>query len=57
MRFLADSIFLVLFFLLAICWLLAWVVFHVAGAAIHVLLILAVIFLVVHFVRGSKTAG
>jgi hypothetical protein len=56
MRFLADSIFLVLFFVLGICWLLAWTAFHVAGGAIHLLLIVAVISLIVHFVRGSQAA-
>jgi hypothetical protein len=56
MRFLADSIFLVLFFVLGICWLVAWAVFHVAGGAIHILLVVAVIALIVHFVRGSQAA-
>ena len=54
MRFIADSIFLMLFLVLGICWLVAWAAFHVAGGAIHLLLILAVIFLIVHFVRGRQ---
>ena len=54
MRFLADSIFLLLFFVLAICWLVAWAAFHVAGGAIHVLLLLAVVCLVVHLFRGRQ---
>ena len=44
--------------LLAIVLALAWVggfgLFHVASTAIHVLIVLAVISLVLHFVRGSR---
>ena len=54
MRFIADSIFLMLFFVLGICWLVAWAAFHVAGGAIHLLLIVAVISLIIHFVRGRQ---
>jgi hypothetical protein len=54
MRFIEDSIFLMLFFMLGICWLVAWAAFHVAGGAIHLLLIVAVISLVIHFVRGGQ---
>jgi len=56
MRFLADSIFLILFFVLGICWVVAWAAFHVAGAAIHILLVVAVISLIVHFARGRQPA-
>jgi hypothetical protein len=55
MRFIADSIFLMLFFVLGICWLIAWAAFHVAGGGIHLLLVVAVIFLIVHFVRGRQS--
>ena len=44
--------FLVLFVVLVVAWLLGWVAFHVAGGLIHLLLIVAVISLIVHFVRG-----
>jgi hypothetical protein len=54
MRFLVDSIFLVLFFVLVVFWLLAWGALHVAGGAVHLLLIVAVIFLIVHFMRGRR---
>jgi len=47
--------FLVLFFILLIVWLFGWVAFHVAGGLIHLLLVLAVISLIVHFFRGSRT--
>ncbi len=51
MRLIADFIFLVLFFVFVIGWLLAWAAFHVAGGGIHLLLILAVVWLLVHFMR------
>jgi hypothetical protein len=38
--------------ILLICWILGLTVFHVAGGVIHLLLIIAVISLVMHFVRG-----
>jgi len=44
--------FLVLFVVLVVAWLLGWAAFHVAGGLIHLLLIVAVISLVVHFVCG-----
>ena len=44
--------FLILFVVLFVAWLLSWFTFHAAGAFIHLLLIVAVISLVVHFVRG-----
>lgn len=43
--------FLGLFVVLFICWLLGFVVFHVASGLIHLLLIVAVISLIMHFVR------
>jgi polyferredoxin len=55
MRLIGDFIFLVLFFVLVVGWLLAWAAFHVAGGAIHLLLVLAVIFLVMHLFRGRST--
>jgi hypothetical protein len=49
--------FLTLFIILLVAWLLGWVAFHVASFAIHVLLILAVISLILHFVRGGRGAA
>jgi hypothetical protein len=43
--------FLILFFILVIMWVTGFIAFHVAGALIHLLLIIAVISLIVHFVR------
>lgn len=46
------SIALVLFIL----WILGFGVFHVAGALIHILLVLAVIAIILHFITGRRTA-
>ena len=46
------SRFLILFLVLFVAWVLGGFVFHVAGGLIHILLVVAVIFLIVHFVRG-----
>jgi hypothetical protein len=54
-RAIGDFIFLIFFFILLVVWLFAWAALHVAGGAIHLLLILALISLVVHFVRGRRT--
>jgi hypothetical protein len=45
---------IVLAVLFALAWILGFVVFHVTPIAIHVLLIIAVIALVVHFARGRR---
>jgi len=37
---------------LFIAWILGYTVFHVASAAIHILIVLAVVSLILHFVRG-----
>ena len=44
---------LILAILFALAWVFGFVVFHVASGAIHVLIIVAVIALVAHFVRGK----
>jgi hypothetical protein len=46
--------FLILFMVLLVAWLLGWVGFHVAGGLIHLLLIVAVIALILHFVQGRR---
>ena len=46
------SSFLILFIVLFVAWVLGWFAFHVAGGLIHILLIVAVISLIVHFARG-----
>jgi len=51
-----DFVFLLLFFVLLGIWATGWLAFHVAGAMIHVLLVVAVIFLFLHFFRGRSPA-
>jgi hypothetical protein len=48
--------FLALFVILLVMRLLGFFAFHVAGGLIHLLLIIAVISLVVHFFRGRSVA-
>jgi len=45
-----------LFVILLVAWIGGFTVFHVAGAMIHLLLLLAVISLILHFVTGARTA-
>jgi uncharacterized protein DUF5670 len=46
--------FITLFVVLLVAWLMGFVVFHAAGGLIHLLLVIAVISLVLHFVRGGR---
>ena len=46
--------FLVLFLILLVAWLLGFLAFHIAGGLIDLLLIVAAICLIVHFVRGRS---
>jgi len=47
--------FLILALVLVLAWLGGFVMFHVAGFFIHILLILAVISVIMHFVRGAAS--
>jgi uncharacterized membrane protein (DUF485 family) len=47
-----SSAFLIVFVILLIAWAVGWLAFHVAGGLIHILLVIALISLVVHFARG-----
>jgi hypothetical protein len=40
--------------ILAIAWLLGFTVFHVASGAIHILIVIAVIVAIVHFVQARR---
>jgi hypothetical protein len=40
--------------LLVIAWVLGWGVFHVAGALIHLLLVVAVIVFLINFFTGRR---
>ena len=48
------SIFTILFVILLVAWLLGLSVFHVAGGLIHILLVVAVISLILHFIMGNR---
>lgn len=56
MRILADFLFLFLFFILLAVWLVGWLAFHVAAGGIHLFLVLAVVFLLIHLFRGGSAA-
>lgn len=47
--------FAALAFVLIVAWLLGFSVFHVAGSLIHLLLLVAVISIVWHFVSGRRS--
>ncbi len=40
--------------ILVVLWLLGFVGFHVAGGLIHILLVIAIIVVIVHFLRGRS---
>jgi uncharacterized protein DUF5670 len=46
---------MILFIILLIAWLGGYLVFHISSSLIHLLLIIAVIALVVHLMRGRRT--
>ncbi|HTW24223.1 MAG TPA: DUF5670 family protein [Candidatus Baltobacteraceae bacterium] len=49
-------IFLALAILFVFVWVLSFVAFHVAGFFIHVFLILALLFFIVHLLRPRRTS-
>ena len=53
-RLIGDFLFLILFFMLIGVWLVMWIGLHLAGGLIHLLLLIAVISLVLHLVRGRS---
>lgn len=46
---------LLLAVILALAWIAGFGVFHVASAAIHLLVILAIVAVVAHFIRGRRS--
>ncbi|MDB5446791.1 MAG: family rane protein [Phenylobacterium sp.] len=40
---------------LLVLWLLGFLAFHVTSAVIHLLLLVAVVLIVLHFLRGRRT--
>jgi hypothetical protein len=51
MRLISDFLFLILFFVLLVVWLVMWAALHIAGGAIHLLLVIAAISLILHLFR------
>ena len=51
----SSPIFIVLFAIMVVFWLGGFLVFHVASAMIHLLLVFALISLLLHFMRRSAT--
>lgn len=47
---------LILAAIVFILWILGWLAFHIAGAFIHILLIVAIVVLVIGLITGRKTA-
>jgi len=43
--------------LLVICWLVGFLVLHISSFLIHIILVVAVIALIYHFIRGRRGAG
>ena len=52
-RAVRATMLLVLAILFAVAWIFGFTVFHVASATIHILLIVAIVSLIAHFVRGA----
>jgi hypothetical protein len=48
--------FVALAVILLLAWALGFGIFHMAGGLIHLLIILAVVSVIVHFVRGGRSA-
>ena len=46
------SIYVIAFLVLIVAWVCGWIVFHVTSGLIHILLVVAVVSLILHFVRG-----
>jgi hypothetical protein len=49
-------LFLILAFLFFGIWLVSWLAFHIVGGFIHILLVIGLIMLIVHFFRGKSAA-
>jgi hypothetical protein len=48
------SIFMIMFLVLIIAWFSGWILFHVTSLLIHILLVVALVSLILHFVRGRR---
>jgi len=50
-----DSMLLILAIILLIAWLCGFLVFHVTSGLIHIIVVVAIILFILHFVRGRRT--
>lgn len=55
MRVLTDFLFLILAIVFLVGWLVAWAAYHVAGGLVHILLVVAIISLLLHFFRRGRS--
>jgi hypothetical protein len=46
---------MILAIILLVAWLCGFLVFHVASGLIHLLIVIAVILFILHFIRGRRT--
>ena len=51
---LRDLGFIFLFFIFLILWLILWLAVHITAGFVHILIALAIIFLIIHFVRRPR---
>jgi hypothetical protein len=56
LKFKENDMYLIIGLVLVLIWLGAFFAFHIAGFAIHLLLIFAVISIIFHFLRGGTRA-
>ena len=49
--------FLIVAIVLALLWGFGWFAFHAAGGLIHLLLVVALISVVIHFMRGTRATA
>ena len=47
---------LILAIILLVAWILGFLVFHVASGLIHIVVVVAVVLFILHFVRGTRTS-
>ena len=52
-----EEMLLTLAIVLLVLWALGFLAFHVTSGLIHILIVIAVIAFIMHFVRGSRTVA
>ena len=50
-----NGMFAIIAVILVLLWLGGFFAFHIAGGLIHLLLVIAVIMVILHFVRGGRS--